>query len=410
MRNLKGYILSMLFSLLAVLPVAAIEDTVDADSVSLDSLSISIITCTPGKDIYAKFGHTAIRVVDYTLGEDAAFNYGCFNYNSDNFIYKFVLGQTDYLLECEDFDYMKYRYYRMGNGMSEQKLNLTQEEANELLRLLVINLQPENQQYRYNWLYDNCTERARDVIEKAVNGKIEYRRKPVDMTVRQMLRGCLKDTKWAEFGIDMILGQEIDMPVDKRIQMFIPDFYRSEANEAVIVREDGTTVPLIECENDILEETNVFEETNYFLSPMFFSYMLAVISALIFVTYEIRKKRSLVTFDVILHTAQGLSGILIAFLFFFSEHPAVDSNWLVLIMNPLPLFYAGWLVFCSVKKRRNPLAYVNLAVLAAFIVIMMVCKQSFNPAMYMVVLSLLIRAVSQSWRELRIKNFELRTP
>ena len=76
MRNLKGYILSIVFSLLAVLPAAAIEDTVDADSVTLDSLSISIITCTPGKDLYAKFGHTAIRVVDYTIGEDAAFNYG----------------------------------------------------------------------------------------------------------------------------------------------------------------------------------------------------------------------------------------------------------------------------------------------------------------------------------------------
>ena len=203
----------------------------------------------------------------------------------------------------------------------------------------------------------------------------------------------------------MILGQEIDMPVDKRIQMFIPDFYRAEADEAVIVREDGEKVPLIEGENVILEERNVFEETNYFLSPMFFSCMLALVSALIFVTYEIRKKKSLVAFDVILHTAQGLSGILIAFLFFFSEHSAVDSNWLVFIINPLPLLYAGWLVYCSVKKRRNPLAYVNLAVLAAFIVIMMVCQQSFNPAMYMVVLSLLIRAVSQAYLEkLRIKS------
>jgi len=397
MHNLKGYILSLLFTVFAVIQLSANESEYENSEKQLDSLRISIITCTPGTDIYAKFGHTAIRVVDYTLGKDAAFNYGCFNYNSDNFIYKFILGQTDYLLECEDFEYMKYRYSYMGTGMSEQVLNLSKEEANILLELLLVNLQPENQEYRYQWLYDNCTERARDMIEKAIQGKIEYKRQPTDITVRQMLRQCLKDVKWAEFGIDMILGQEIDMPVDKRIQMFIPDFYRAEADEAVIIRTNRTTTPLVAEKNLILKETNVFEPTNYFLSPMFFGYMLALISVLLFVTYEIRKKQSVVAFDIVLHIAQGLSGIIVAFLYFFSEHSAVDSNWLVIILNPLPLFYAGWLLFCSVKKKSNPLAYVNLAVLACFIVIMFVSKQSFNPAMYLVVLALFIRAISQSY-------------
>ena len=138
------HIYLLAFILLAWLPMSAQDASSAEDSASvvsqMDSIEVSLLTCTPGKDMYAKFGHTALRVRDYTIHRDVVFNYGCFDYNANNFVLKFVLGQTDYLLDAEEFEFLKYRYGMLGNGVSEQVLNLSQEEANRLLTLLLENL------------------------------------------------------------------------------------------------------------------------------------------------------------------------------------------------------------------------------------------------------------------------------
>lgn len=400
MERLIRHIYILSFFLLMWLPVSAQESCVvveaDGDTLLLDSIEVSLLTCTPGKDMYAKFGHTALRVRDFTKNRDVVFNYGCFDYNANNFVLKFVLGQTDYLLDAEEFDFLKYRYGMQGNGVEEQVLNLSQLEANRLLALLLENLRPENQEYRYNWLYDNCTERARDMIEKAVDGKIEYARVTnPDITVREMLHHCLETSPWVAFGIDLILGSEIDQKVTDRIMMFLPDVLMRESDGAHIIREDGSRVEYICGRDTVLDDKNG-PDVAYTVGSPLFVFSLLLLMTLTLLALELRWRRCMWWFDVAMHVCQGLAGLLVAFLFFLSEHPAVDSNWLVVILNPLPFFYAVWLVYCHKTKRRNNVAYVNLAILAAFLVTMTVCPQSFNTAMWLIVVSLLIRALSQA--------------
>lgn len=361
---------------------------------STDSISISILTCTPGAELYSKFGHTALRVKNHTRCEDIVFNYGCFYYNEHNFLLKFLLGQTDYVLNAEPYNYLVARYGYMGIGVKEQVLNLTQNEANYLLILLLENIRPENQEYRYIWLYDNCTERARNMTEKAVDGKVVYERPVIRATIRQMLHQCLQEDPWTCLGIDMILGSEIDEPVDKRIQMFLPAFFSQEASEAYIMRNDGSKIPYIFTTNDIIQETLEREKASFFISPILVFSLLLLASIFLFV-YEFIKNRQQEWFDIILHVFQGMAGIIVAFLFFFSSHPAVDSNWLVIILNPLPLFYAGWIIYCMRKGKRNIFSYVNMTVLFCFLIIMLICPQTFNTAMYLLVLTLFVRALSQ---------------
>ena len=394
------HIYLLAFVLLAWLPMSAQDASSAEDSASvatqMDSIEVSLLTCTPGKDMYAKFGHTALRVRDYTIHRDVVFNYGCFDYNANNFVLKFVLGQTDYLLDAEEFEFLKYRYGMLGNGVSEQVLNLSQEEANRLLALLLENLRPENQEYRYNWLYDNCTERARDMIEKAVDGHIEYAKVTnPEITVREMLHHCLETSPWVAFGIDLILGAEIDQKVTDRIMMFLPDVLRRESDGAHIIRQDGTQVEYISGRAVVLEDTNELEKAYTVGSPLFVFSLLLLFTLALF-AYELRHRRYVLWLDVVMHVCQGLAGLLVAFLFFLSEHPAVDSNWLVIILNPLPLLYVVWLIYCQRTKRHNRLAYINLAVLSAFLVTMTLCPQSFNPATWLMVVSLLIRALSQA--------------
>lgn len=400
MATLVRHIYLLAFFMLAWLPVSAqdasaVEDSATA-TLPLDSIEISILTCTPGKDMYAKFGHTALRVRDYTIHRDVVFNYGCFDYNASNFVLKFLLGQTDYLLDAEEFEYLKYRYGMLGNGVSEQVLNLSQEEANRLLALLLENLRPENQEYRYNWLYDNCTERARDVIEKAVDRRIEYAGMvDEEMTVRDMLHKCLEKSPWVSFGIDMILGDEIDRKVDKRIMMFLPNVFKTELDGAYIVKSNGEKLKYVARRSKVLEDTNGPDEA-YLLGSPLFVFSLLLLCTIGLTLKEFKRKQITGWLDVTLHTCQGLAGLLVAFLFFLSEHPAVDSNWLVILFNPIPLFYAGWLLYCYKKRKRNLLSYVNLAVTAVFLVTMAVCPQSFNIAMWLLALSLLVRALSQA--------------
>lgn len=373
----------------------SVEDSATADF-PLDSIDVSILTCTPGKDMYAKFGHTALRVRDYTAHRDIVFNYGCFDYNANNFVLKFLLGQTDYLLDAEEFEFLKYRYGRLGNGVSEQVLNLSKEEANTLLILLLENLRPENQEYRYNWLYDNCTERARDVIEKAVDGKIEYAGEVEEnVTVRDMLHKCLEQSPWVAFGIDLILGAEIDGKADKRIMMFLPDVFKAESDGAYIVKSNGERVKYIAGRSVVLEDKNGPDEA-YMLGTPLFLFSLLLLCAVGLALKEFKKNRNTVWLDVTMHIFQGIAGLVVAFLFFFSIHPAVDSNWLVVLFNPLPLFYAGWMLFCHKKGIKNMLSYVNLAVISGFLAVMCLCPQSFNIAMWLVVFSLLVRAMVQA--------------
>lgn len=361
-----------------------------------DTVCISVLTCAPGQELYSRFGHTAIRVRLAKQYIDIVFNYGCFNYNSDNFIVKFLLGQTDYLLEGEAYENFIRRYESMGTGVKEQVLNLTPQEKNVLIQLLRDNLQPENQEYRYVWLYNNCTERARDIIEQAINGEVLYQRKKDGSTVRQLLRQCLSSNQpWAMFGIDMILGEEIDASPDRRVQMFLPHFFSDELNSAVVKRDSGKVEKVVKKEKTLLESASSGTESfNLFLRPsvVFFAMMMIL---LLVMAFELSMKKYLWGIDVALHMTQGIAGLLVSFLFFFSQHPGVDSNWLVIMFNPLWIIYGLWIIRSSKKKRCNCLGIANMVLTGLFLVLMCVCRQSFATGMYFFIASLLLRACVQ---------------
>ena len=208
----------------------------------IDSLYVSLLTCTPGADAYKLFGHTAIRVKgEGERSFDFAFNYGMFNYKKKNFVYRFVRGETDYELGAEPTDFFFSRYSEEGIEIDEQELNLTDEEKKLLYNLLVINYQPENRVYRYNFLYDNCTTRARDIIRDALlDRKLTYKKRGKEYeetTFREILHRFTKGSPWTAFGIDMILGSEVDKKRSQMEQMFIPSVYEMEVGDAVLAAD-----------------------------------------------------------------------------------------------------------------------------------------------------------------------------
>lgn len=361
-----------------------------AHASSMDKVRISLLTCAPGSEIYALFGHSAIRYENPDQQEDWVFNYGMFSFKDPNFVMRFVKGETDYQLGVIPFAYFEAEYAMRGSSVYQQVLNLTNDEKELLVNLLKENYLPANRVYRYNYFYDNCTTRARDKIEESIQGKVIYPKNEKEVSFRDILHEFMVDSHWSEFGIDLCLGSEADQPIDERKQMFAPFYMLGAARGAMIHRRD-TVVPLVLEEVKIVDA--VLEDEPAFPLPPIFCSLLLLLVTMVVVAWSIRKGRSCLAWNVLLFFLQGIGGCIIAFLFFFSLHPTVGSNWLLMLFNPLPLLYLPVLIYRGIKGKKDPYHWYNLACLTSFMILMPFLPQEFNPTVLPLALSLILVSV-----------------
>ena len=353
-----------------------------------DSVKVSLLTCAPGTEIYALFGHTALRYEDPAHGQDIVFNYGIFDFNTPNFIFRFVKGETDYKLGVAPYESFEWQYAMRGSSVYQQTLNLTSAEKQKLWDLLEENYRPENRVYRYNFFYDNCTTRARDRFEECIDGKVTYPEGKEGLSFRDIVHQYTKGHEWDELGIDMCLGSEADVPIDARKQMFAP-FYLLEAAKKATIMEGDSLRSLVLAEKKIVDVEPEEEETGFPLSPMACVVILMGVTCLIG-WLQIRIKKVIWIWDILLFGAQGLAGCVIAFLVFFSIHPTVGSNWLIILFNPIPLIYLPIMVYRAIKGKKDLYHVINVVYLTLFIMIMPFVGQKFNATVLPLALCLLI--------------------
>ncbi len=357
-----------------------------------DSIKVSLMTCAPGTEIYALFGHTALRYEDTARGEDWVFNYGMFSFNTPHFIYRFVKGETDYELGVTPYSYFEGSYAMRGSSVYQQTLNLTMAEKQKLRRLLEENYQPENRVYRYNFFYDNCTTRARDIIEECIEGKVVYPDGKEGLSFRDIVHQYTKGHEWDELGIDMCLGSEADEPVDARKQMFAPFYMLEAAGKATIVAGDSVR-PFVLQEKKVVDVEPEGGEGGFPLSPLVCVFVL--MGAVCLVGWiQLKVKKVIWIWDLFLFGVQGLAGCVIAFLVCFSTHPTVGSNWLILLLNPIPLIYLPVMVYRAIKGKKDLYHLINIVYLTLFIMIMPFVQQKFNATVLPLALCLLLCSAS----------------
>lgn len=373
-----------LFLLCAVLPFRAQQ--------SRDSIRFSLVTCAPGNEIYALFGHTAIRYQNFTRHLDLVFNYGMFSFDTPNFIYRFVKGETDYKLGVTPYPYFEAEYALRGSSVYQQVLNLTGAEKRRLLLRLEENCRPENRVYRYNYFYDNCTTRARDRIEECIDGLVVYPEGDAHKTFRSIVHEFTEGFPWDEMGIDFCLGAEADKPLSGRYQMFAPFYMKDFASRAYIKNNDGTRRPLVLSEEKIVDVESGTEPASA-VTPAMASVAFLVVSLLVG-WWQWKRTRILWGWDILLYALQGLAGCIVAFLFFFSSHPTVGSNWLLALFNPVPLLYLPWMVYFDLKRKNDYYHWVNMVYLTLFIAVFLLLPQKFNLSVLPLALGLLANAVS----------------
>lgn len=378
-RFLRGLLLLILFS--SVTDVKA----------QRDSLCYSLLTCEPGRQIYELYGHTAIRQKDYRTGTDIVFNYGLFDFNTPHFIRRFTLGETDYILGYTTFDSFSMEYLHRGSTVHEQILNFSQEETERLKNLLLENLKPQNRTYRYNVLFNNCSTMAIDIIEKAVDGRVTYPQPAEELTFRKLLEEKTEVRPWSRFAVNMVMGAQTDLPLEYRQDAFSPLRLMSLAEKAMVTDTSYVTRPLCLPSTEVVRPVNLVDFGNPALTPIQVMLIIFMMTLIISLAGWITG-RVLWFYDLLLFGAQGLAGLVIATLYFFSEHASVNTNWLVICLNPLPLLIIPFAIHKIRKSHISVFLIADFIVCTSFLFLSSVIPQSFEKAALVLIASFALRA------------------
>lgn len=338
--------LILIYFILTLSSVSQAQQAVDS---LMEQTQVSLLTCDPGKEIYSLFGHSAIRVKNQARDFDVVFNYGTFNFDTPNFTIKFMRGKLPYRLSVSSYaDFLKeYHYFK--RGVREQILQINNAQKEELIKFLENNAKPENAEYKYDFFFDNCSSRIRDVFENSLLYPPQYSGES-NLSYRDLLHRYLQSWPWLRTGIDLIIGSKADQQADASGQMFIPDKLHDNLATARLGDKN-----LLGDTYDVL----IFEriKANNWFSPEVVNFILMM--GIVFLVYK-KKDRYLNTcFNVWLGFV-FFAILLIVFLWFFTDHQATKANFNLLWLNPL------YLVFITKNKTWQRRIGILLVVLFIF--------------------------------------------
>jgi len=326
---MKRLLIACVF-LFSFLPPHAAEAQQDSSG-----LQISLLTCSPGAELYSVFGHNALRIVDSAAGTDIVYNYGTFDFNDPDFYTKFIRGKLLYFVSQVNYSDFLFEYQYFKRGVKEQVLNFSQLEKKKIQADLFQNVREENRYYKYDFLFDNCTTRLRDIIFQ--KNKYEAYQIPIFTRQGQTFRDHLHvyldraHMRWTAFGIDLLLGWGADIPMTQMQSMFLPDFL----NKGVSL----TTTDLGKIEQT---ETAVLADMQpapqslpFYLDPLF---VLTFFCALLLIPSFYFTSLRLLS-DQILFSFSGMLGLFLLFMWFGTDHQSFSKNLNLVWAFPLNLYF-----------------------------------------------------------------------
>ena len=359
-----------------------------------DAATISLLTGSPGAELYSTFGHSAIRVRDAEQNLDIVFNYGTFDFNTPNFYMKFAQGKLLYKLSVEEFNNFQYGFKNENRSVVEQVLNLSMSQKERLYQLLLDNYKPENRYYKYDFFFDNCATRIRDLMPAAFGDSFQYNYpvtwKESGMTFRNLIDLYLGNHHWSDFGIDLALGLPTDGKASPADYMFLPD-YLMEGFETATMERDGEKLPFVLSTVEIIPRKQA-APSEFFITPVILGWVIFVLTLAISST-GFRTKQNFQLFDTIFFSMIGIIGWVVFLLDFFTDHIATKNNlnmlWAVPLHFPVFLFWSK-LPAKFYKSYLWVFFIVNLLIL----VFWKVFPQNYHLAFIPLILSMELRFLS----------------
>jgi hypothetical protein len=362
--------------------------------------TISILTVAPGSELYSTFGHSAIRIRDPRQGLDFNFNYGAFDFRTKGFYVKFLRGTLPYQISGNYFENDVAGWSQENRAVIEQVLNLSQNQKQGVFDFLQNNYLPQNREYAYKFFYDNCSTRLRDVLRRVCKDSLQLSKTlHADSSYRQWidLYARKNEKLWADFGMDLAIGEPSDEKTGANGAMFLPDNLM-DGFDAAKINRDGKWQPLVLSKQLINRDMlAVADKEKELITPniLFWTLFLFIFG---YTAFQFKNESKSFLFDKILFTISGVFGWFIFLLWFFTDHGVTENNLNIIWTYPL-LFPIAFLF----KKERSR-AWLSKHFLAYGIILLFFLAawnffpQEINYALIPVVLMLCVRAFFVWWR------------
>ena len=352
-------------------------------------LRISLLTCTPGEELYSTFGHSAYRVIDSNSVTDIVYNYGTFNFGDDGFYLKFVRGKLLYYVSLENFQSFKFDYQSQNRGITEQVLNLTAAEKISIRHFLNENAKPENKYYKYDFFFDNCTTRLRDILKKQHDSS--FCQKPVmpkGTRFRQAIHMYLDKNgqPWSKLGIDILMGIPCDAVMTTEQMQFLPD--------NLMASLDSSDHKMIVSKENLYTITANDNRDSFFTPIIIFSILLIAI-VLISLLKNNFARAFLQGFDGILFFLTGTIGIIIILMWTCTDHGMCKNN-LNLIWTLPTHFVMAFFVNSKKSWAKKYFAFTAVS-LVLLLLAWFFLPQQMNPALIPILLLLIFRSTRKGF-------------
>ncbi|UBM59406.1 DUF4105 domain-containing protein [Marinilongibacter aquaticus] len=364
---------------------------ISAQSLSENS-TVSLLTISPGEELWSFAGHTAIRVKDPVNGIDVNFNYGTFDFRKENFYFKFLRGTLPYEIGAANYRQETPYWLREERFVTEQVLDLSLGQKQKLFDYLIENYKPENREYRYKFFYDNCSTRVRDVISEACGDSLKFSTSlHADSTYRDWIKkySQISHNDWAEFGMDLLIGVPADETTGWAQAMYIPDNLMMAVDSASI-QKNGKWGKLVK-QRFVIGSTDHQTESLPIKPTVFFFLVFVLVGVLTFI--ELRSGKWFILFDKILFSLIGLSGLIFFFLWFFTDHGV--TSWNLNLLWAFPIWFPTvWFLKRTQSQNLLTKLFLAQAISAAVVVLgFKILPQTFHLAVWPIAAIVLSRSL-----------------
>jgi hypothetical protein len=309
------------------------------------NLTVYLLTFGWGDLVWERFGHNAIWIKDRTRGTDITYNWGMFDFNQPQFVWRFVTGDTRYWMEPKPYEEMLYEYKARNRSVLAQELNLTPAQRLKLQQFVQWNALPENKFYRYDYYRDNCSTRLRDAIDHALSGQLQT------ATVSRMTSGTYR---WHTqrlmtgdiplyTGVTLSLAARADKPISVWEEMFLPVRMANDLRTVSITDSTGAQIPLVRSEMAMYTAGRPPEPAAppYYL-PLFVAVGIIFAAALVILVRSAEGGSRLAMFAAtalatLWSLIAGLGGLALVFAWAFTKHYFMGRNENLMHFDPLSI-------------------------------------------------------------------------
>ncbi|WP_418650384.1 DUF4105 domain-containing protein [Tenacibaculum aestuariivivum] len=353
---------------------------------------ISIITSGPGEALYEKFGHTAIRVKDPVLQLDLIYNYGIFDFSGPSFYADFTKGYMKYKLAKYPFYLALKSAQQDKRWVKEQVLNLTQTQKNIFFTILEINASPKNASYLYDPYFNNCATKPRDIIKQVIGNNLIFNNNFVskNTSLRALMNHEIHTNTWGSLGINVALGNRLDKTATPSEYLYLPDYVYEALNVAKILK-DGKEENLV-SKTSVLLNFDEKESKSDAISP-FVIFFILLITGLIITYKDYKNATRSKWLDFALFFTTGILGVLIVYLWFFTNHSTAPNNF-----NFLWAFAPNLIVAFFLIQKKSPKWIAKYCMLLlAFLVIVSIIWITKIQLLSITLLPLFILLAARYW-------------